>query len=100
MVKSKLLNIELPVINDTVGEYDLKLKEFVPCIRKPKIIERDDEIVLIAEDIGGLHFADYYGELHEYSWINPLLDEWAVENFGKDAFWEWENPSVLVLNID
>lgn len=59
--------------------------------KSPTTFLRNNTVYVSAEDGGD--FADYYGEFRGgYTWIHPLLEEWAKANGG---YWEWENPGCI-----
>lgn len=61
----------------------------------------DNKIVCLGDLENSVLWFDYYGEFRgESMWINEKLEAWAKANFGKNAYWEWENISLLSLCID
>ncbi len=60
----------------------------------PTVIERDDRVLVSAEDGKGL--ADYYGEFRGgYPYIHPTLEAWAKK---RGMYWDWENPGCILLS--
>jgi hypothetical protein len=57
--------------------------------------------VIDEESQGAYFFSDYYGEMNNNSlpWISDALSAWAKKHVSPNAFWEWENASLLVLNV-
>jgi hypothetical protein len=52
------------------------------------------------ESQGAYCFSDYYGEMNNsMPWISDALTDWAKKHVSPDAYWEWENPALLVLNV-
>jgi hypothetical protein len=89
----KLSNLKLP--QEKLFDTD----ESFTMVTAP-LFELDGNIYCNSECEYAYLFSDYYGEFRgECSWINPKLEEWAVENFGEDAYWEWENPGCLCLCV-
>jgi len=73
-------------------------RDFVDCVVTAEMFERDGQIFCNVECEDGITFADYYGEFRdECTWISEVLETWATENFGKLAYWEWENTGLLCL---
>ncbi len=99
MSNTSLDNIQLPkdmdyVFNKTTRKIDEILKE-API----KIV--DGNIICCGEQEDSFLWFDYYGEYRGgCMWVNEKLETWAKENFGKYAYWEWENNSRLSLCID
>lgn len=61
---------------------------------------RDNQIICCGGHNGSSLFMDYYGEYRGgISFVSEKLEQWARENFGESAFWEWENPECLCLNF-
>lgn len=74
-------------------KYDKASKAYVDTQVVPTVIERDDKIIVSAED--GLLWADYYGEFSGGDmWIEPVLEAFAKEH---GLHWEWENPGAISL---
>lgn len=64
------------------------------------LFERNGTIYCDSESENAYLFSDYYGEFRGNTmWVNPILEEWAVENFGENAYWDWENAGCLVLSL-
>jgi hypothetical protein len=56
----------------------------------------DPDLILSAEDGG--YFADYYGEYRGgYPWIDPRVEQWAVDN---GMHLEWQNPGAVGIWYD
>jgi hypothetical protein len=65
------------------------------------IYEKDGHIYCNGEHENSSYFCDYWGEFRgNISYVSEQLENWAKENFGDSAYWEWENPGLLVLVID
>ncbi len=67
------------------------------------IFSRDGKIYCHSEvgeeSEGAFAFSDYYGEMNNSMWISDALSAWAKKHVSPDAYWEWENASLLVLNV-
>ena len=78
--------------NITTKLKELKI-DWVEGICNPTVIEKDDRVIVDAED--GKCLADYYGEFTGgYPWIHPDLEKFAEKN---NLFWEWVNPGCIQL---
>jgi hypothetical protein len=94
----ELKNTTFPEVVNEFGKWDKEKKEHISCVVKAPIFERDGQVLCALDTGDGYLFADYDGEYRtDWPWINPILEDWAKENFGKGSYWEWENSGCLSL---
>ncbi|MBM25906.1 MAG: hypothetical protein CL760_09515 [Chloroflexi bacterium] len=99
MKKLSLENIELPTGPDF--NFNPKTKELIESTQTAPIRLVDGTIVCGDNSGNNQYWFDYYGELqHGCTWIREDLEKWAIDNFGKNSYWEWENPEMLSLVVD
>lgn len=100
MTKLTLNTESLPVIHNEYEQFDKATKSFIGKDIVAPVFERDGQIFCDSECENAALFSDYHGEFHGgYAWVNPILEDWAKKEYGKDAYWEWENAGLLCLAI-
>lgn len=99
MITISLDNLKLPETEDMV--FNKTTKEYEDVLKPAPIIIRDNTIICSGDTDISYLWLDYYGEYRGgYPWINPKLEAWAKENFGENAYWEWESPGAISLCIN
>ncbi len=91
------------VLNVKYGTWNKTTAEFDPLTITVKFTQNEDGLFVTLCDDYSSNLANYYGQNEEFGdgipWICEELQQWAKDNYGKDAFWDWENPEMISLSL-
>jgi len=98
-LSEKLKTLTLPTAIEPCFSFDKVKKEFIEKEVTAKITEKNGVIYCCSDSPFSDLFSSYECEIRGRNWISEDLDKWAIDNFGKGAYWEWENATKLCLVI-